>query len=206
MTSPQSNTRQSNHPSNWADTNLRYGYVSRVLHWLMAAMIFWQFLGMTLRAILGRTPLVAFFVKWHPIVGSTLLVLILLRLAWFWLNRHHRPGVIPPVSAPRYGSGINWAKAGHVALYGLMLCIPLLGFIRLYGSGRGFAPFGIEVFAETGQEIAWTIALADALHGELAWFFLVLIVGHIAMVYIHEKYQNDGTLKRMAGRLKKTRK
>lgn len=188
--------------SKWLDTRLRYGYVSRMLHWLMAAMFFWQFLGMTLRALLGRTPLVAFFVKWHPIVGSTLLVLILLRLAWYGLNRHNRPSVIPPISTSR-NRGLNWAKLGHWALYALMLFIPLLGVIRLYGSGRGFAPFGIEIFAETGQEIAWTIALADALHGELAWAFFVLIVGHILMVYIHEKYQNDGTLKRMAGRLKR---
>ena len=188
------------HSGSWADTTLRYGYVSRILHWLMAAMIFWQFLGMTLRAMLGRTPLVAFFVKWHPIVGSTLLILILIRLAWYWFNRYNRPSAIPPVSTTHANQGLNWAKLGHWALYALMLVIPLLGITRLYGSGRRFAPFGIEIFAETGQEIEWTIALADALHGELAWTFLVLILGHILMVYIHEKYQNDGTLKRMAGR------
>lgn len=206
MTQQASGTQRSTLSSTWTDTTLRYGYVSRILHWLMAVLFFWQFLGMTLRAILGRTPLVAFFVKWHPVVGSTLLMLILFRLAWVWLNRYQRPSVIPPVSTPRHHTGINWAKSGHMALYGLMFIIPLLGFIRLYGSGRGFAPFGIEIFAETGQEIAWTIALADALHGELAWLFFVLILGHIAMVYVHEKYQNDGTLKRMAGRFNRVKK
>lgn len=203
MTKQHSGSQRITTTPHWADTTLRYGYVSRILHWLMAVMIFWQFLGMTLRAILGRTPLVAFFVKWHPIVGSTLLVLILVRLAWYWLNRYNRPSAIPPVSTAHVNPGINWAKLGHWALYALMLVIPLLGITRLYGSGRGFAPFGIEIFAETGQEIEWTIALADALHGELAWTFFVLILGHILMVYIHEKYQNDGTLKRMAGRFKR---
>lgn len=174
----------------WLDSPQHYGLISRTLHWLMALMIVWQFVGMTLRLLLGRTPLVAFFVKWHPIVGSLLLVLILLRLSWAWYNRQQRP--------PQ-GSGVvgSFARLGHGALYALMLLIPLLGMLRLYGSGRGFSPFGVEIFAATGQEIAWTIALADRLHGEFAWTLLALILGHIIMVIVHERRWQDGTLARM---------
>lgn len=178
--------------SAWLDNSQRYGMVSRCLHWLMALMITWQFIGMILRLILGRTPLVAFFVKWHPVVGSMLFVLILLRLSWAWFNRGQRP--------PQ-GEGTKglFARLGHAALYGLMLIIPTLGLLRLYGSGRGFSPFGVEIFAATGQEIGWTIALADRLHGEFAWTLLALVLGHIVMVIIHERRWKDGTLARMAG-------
>lgn len=177
----------------WMDSKERYGHISRLLHWLMAAMIIWQFTGMILRLILGRQPLVAFFVKWHPIVGSMLLVLIVLRVIWFYINRHQRP-------SPGDGLAGRLARLGHGALYLLMLLIPSLGLLRLYGSGRGFSPFGIEIFAATGREIQWTIDLADRLHGEFAWTLLALILGHIIMVIVHEKRWSDGTLARMAGR------
>src|SRR5690606_32525465 len=177
------------------DSIERYGRISRLLHWLMAAMIVWQFTGMILRLLLGRQPLVAFFVKWHPVVGSTLLLLILFRLFWFWINRQQRP----PLGGGTVGL---MARLGHSALYLLMLLIPSLGLLRLYGSGRGFSPFGIELFAATGKEIQWTIDLADRLHGEFAWTLLALILGHIIMVIVHEKRWQDGTLARMAGRLK----
>lgn len=173
-----------------SDTALRYGAVSRALHWGMALLFAWQFLGMGLRAALGRVPLVGFFVGTHVTVGLLILALAVLRLLWALANRRHRP----PYDAGALGLA---ARLGHGALYALMLVVPALALLRLYGSGRGYAPFGLELIAPTGEKIEALMAPADALHGPLAWTLAAFIAGHIVMVAVHQLYLGDGILHRM---------
>ena len=125
----------------WLDTPARYGRISRWLHWGMALLFAWQFIGMGLRLALGRTPLVTFFVSSHASVGLLLLLLVLVRGAWGLFNQGHRP----PAEAGLIGVA---ARAGHAALYLLMLVVPLIALVRLYGSGRAFAWFNtVPLFA-----------------------------------------------------------
>lgn len=177
----------------WMDGAARYGAVTRILHWLMATLILWQFVGMGLRLLLGRTPLVSFFVGYHGPVGAVLWLLILIRILWALVNRNRRPS---------HGSGLLAlvARAGHGALYLLMLVIPSIALIRAWGGTRPFAPWGIPVFPGHEHEVAWAVRLGDLLHGELAWLLGLLVLGHIAMVALHEGLWGDGTLRRMVGR------
>lgn len=179
----------------WRDTPERYGQVTRLLHWGMAAILLWQITGMALRLVLGRTPLMAFWVGTHQSVGTVLLLLILLRLLWAWINRGRRP------AQPRSWAG-RAARLGHGALYGLMLLIPSLALLRAFGNGRGYAFFGHQVVPRGGPRIDWMSAPADLLHGRLAWLLLALILGHMLMVVLHHFIWRDGTLRRMAGRMR----
>jgi cytochrome b561 len=175
------------------DTPDRYGAVTRLLHWAMALILLWQFTGMALRLMLGRTPLMAFWVGTHQAVGTVLLALIVLRLAWAWMNRGRRP-----VHAR---TPLGWAAlVGQRALYVLMLVVPALALLRAVGGGRGFALFGWQVVERTGQRIGWMADPADLLHARLAWLLLALILGHAAMALAHHVVWRDGTLLRMAGR------
>lgn len=175
------------------DTPHVYGAVTRILHWLMAALILWQFLGMGLRAIYGRQDWLAPFVGSHAPVGAALFVLVILRVLWALANRRTRPA---------HGDGWQGraAAAGHALLYLLMLAIPSLGLLRAWGSERGLTLFGAQIFAPKSPPVEWTAALAGALHGELAWLLLAVVAGHVAMVGVHQAMWRDGTLKRMAGR------
>lgn len=175
------------------DTPAVYGKVSRALHWLMALLVIWQFIGMGLKLLLGRESAVAgFFVGSHQQVGTVLFLLILLRLIWAVSNRGSRPP---------HGEGFNGiaAKAGHGLLYLCLLIVPLVALIRAYGSTRAFAPFGFEIFPAREVAIEWTQQLGGMLHGELAWVMGVLILGHVFMAIYHEAKWRDGTLSRMAG-------
>ena len=176
------------------DTEAAYGPVTRLLHWGIAALILWQFLGMGLRLIFGRTPLVSFFVGSHQPVGLVLFVLIVARVLWALANRGRRP--------PHTGALGHAARLGHGALYGLMLVVPAVALLRAWGGARGFAPWGIQIFAPRaeGAEITWAVDLAGLLHGELAWALGALVLGHVAMVSLHERLLHDGTLSRMLGR------
>lgn len=174
------------------DTPLVYGLVTRALHWSIALLVLWQFLGMGLRLMLGRTPLVSFFVGLHQPVGTALFVLIVLRVLWAVANRRNRPG---------HGAGLvgTAARLGHLALYVIMLAVPSLGLLRAFAEERAFAPFGFLIFPARDRPVAWMAELADLLHGELAWLMGVLILGHVVMVGVHEGMWRDGTLARMAG-------
>lgn len=177
------------------DSAQRYGLVSRFFHWAMAATLAWQFTGMALKITVGReNAIAAFIMGTHKPVGALLMLLVLLRAAWALLQWRRRP------RQPRSLLG-RAATAGHAVLYALMLYIPLVALMRDYGRGRGFSPFGIPLFPETGQQVDWLMAPASASHGLMGWVLLALIAGHILMVLVHQAFLRDGTAARMAGRL-----
>ncbi|MGO4853436.1 cytochrome b [Phaeovulum sp. W22_SRMD_FR3] len=182
-------------PVLWRDTPERYGLISRFLHWGMAALILWQFLGMTLKLTLGRVPLAGFFVSLHAPVGVLLFLLILARIGWALAMRHRRP-------AQAAGLAGLAARAGHAALYLLMLVIPALALLRAYGSERAFSVFGITLFPAGGAPVEWMVTAGQLLHGTLAWTLCALVGGHIAMALLHQALWRDGTLTRMAGRFR----
>lgn len=176
--------------SGWLDNAQRYGVVSRALHWTMAAVFLWQFVGMGLRIALGRAPLVSFMVGTHGPLGALLFVLVVVRVLWGLLNRRRRPSYEPGLLG-------TLARAGHISLYVLMAIVPALALLRAWGSGRGFQPFGLPVFPATGEQVAWAMAPANALHGLLAWALLLLIAGHVFMVFVHHFIRRDDTARRM---------
>lgn len=174
------------------DSPDRYGRISRALHWGMAALFAWQFAGMALKLLLGRTPLTAFWVGTHPSVGATLLLLIVLRVGWAVAQRPQRP----PYQAGRLG---RFARLGHLALYALMLVVPALALLRLFGSDRGARLFGVQLRPAGSAKVDWMMAPANLLHSYLAWLLLALIAGHIAMVCVHRWRWRDDVLGRMIG-------
>ena len=181
--------------SAWFDSATRYGRISRWLHWGMASLFAWQFIGMGLRLALGRTPVVSLFVGSHASVGLLLMLLVLLRGAWGLANRGRRPS-----------HGAGWlgraALAGHAGLYLLMAVVPLLALVRAYGSGRAFMWFDtVPVFA-AGPKNETLMAPASLLHGPLAWVLLALVAGHVGMVLLHRWLWRDDVAQRMIGRVR----
>lgn len=173
--------------SNINDSAQRYGAISRVLHWAMAALLLWQFLtiivpeGHLLEKLVGGT---------HKSVGLLLMMFVIVRLGWALYSRGRRPASLSVA-----------AMLGHVALYALMVLIPLLGLMRQYGSGRAFEAFGMTIMPGfTGDKIEWMIAPASLMHGNLGWLLLVLIIGHIGMAFVHRRQGDVDVLGRMLGR------
>lgn len=175
----------------WLDTDGKYGLVTRALHWGMALLFVWQFTGMALRLILGRTPLMEFWVGSHATVGVLLLGLVLLRILWMGRNRNRRP--------PHHrGLAGRLSLIGHGALYALMVLVPIFGLTHALSSGRPLRLFGVQILEAGQQRIEFLFAIADRLHSPLAWTLLVLIFGHAAMALVHHFVWRDDTLKRMA--------
>lgn len=177
----------------WSDTPQAYGVVSRAFHWSMALLFVWQFAGILIGVVADKTPIADFFGSTHKSIGLVLLILVCLRGLWGLMNIRNRPGRAPTFLG-------RAATMGHATLYLLMFVVPALAMLRQYGSGRAFAPFGIPLMEGFEEKIPWMIAPASALHGLLGWILLALIIGHIAMVFVHRFAWNDSVLPRMAGR------
>lgn len=175
------------------DTFRHYGLVSRALHWGMAILFAWQFGGMALKSVVGRTPLMGFWVGTHASVGTLLLGLIFLRACWAVAQWKRRP-------AYQEGWLGRAASLGHLALYVLMLLVPFMALMRMFGAGRGVRLFGVQIRQASNEAVTWMTAPADFLHGNLAWLLLALVAGHIFMVFVHRYWLGEDVLSRMTGR------
>lgn len=164
-----------------SDNATRYGSVSRLLHWLMALIFIVQFVSALSHYAFEDSAFEALFMPWHKPLGFTLLILVGLRIVWALIQRNKRPAMVSTA-----------ARLGHLALYALMVVVPMLALLRQYGSGRSFEPFGIPVMAGfDGPKIDWMVDLGSLLHGELGWIMLLLICGHAAMVVVHRRKASD---------------
>lgn len=185
----------------WLDSPRAYGRISRILHWAMALLFLWQFTGMILKVALGLSPRDSWIVATHTHVGFVLMVLMMVRAVWAFCNLRRRPS---------HGTGFVAlaASLGHFGLYALMFVVPLTAMVRAWASGRGFQLFNaIPIFAPGETQPAflhWVNITREStgfsLHGLLGWLLLALIVGHIAMVIVHQWLWRDGTLHKMLGK------
>lgn len=167
-----------------ADTATAYGTVSRILHWLMAA----AFAYMLFTVVAWSVNEDNFdLLDKHKSVGFVLLMLALARTVWALVNVRRRP---PDNIA---------AKIGHVAMYALMLAVPLLALLRQYGSARGnLEVFGVAVMGSAAEKIDWMMQLGGQWHGLLGWTLFALTGGHIVMAVVHQ-LKGDKIINRIAG-------
>lgn len=174
------------------DTPNRYGLISRTLHWGMAALFAAQFLSAAAHWGLPREHAVREALwSYHPTLGATLFLLVLVRGVWGLANISHRP--------PHSGAIGLAGAAGHLAIYALMVIVPAARLLAAAGGTRGFSYLGIPVFPAREVEVAWMQAAAEW-HGEMGWILALLVLGHIAMATIwHRRIRHDGILNRMAG-------
>ena len=89
------------------------------------------------------------------------------------------------------------AHGGHLALYGLMLAIPLSGW--LMSSAKGFQTvwFGVLPLPDLiGKSLELGKALSGV-HWTLNVALLVIVAGHVLAALMHQFVQKDGTLYRM---------
>lgn len=173
------------------DNGLKYGLVTRVLHWGMAILLFSQLGGVLAEAAMGETPLTEAWGSIHKPVGLALFVLAIVRAVWGLINLKQRP-------AKHAGLIGKFAVGGHLVLYALLLLVPGIGLIRQYGSGRTFEAFGVTVMQGGNDKIEWMTDLGRNWHSELGWVLLAMIVLHIAMALVHQFVWKDDTLKRIA--------
>ena len=127
----------------------------------------------------------------HKSLGLTILVVSVARVLWRFTWK-----------APAYGPTVGrvdvaLAKVAHALFYGLLLLLPLTGWIMSSGSQRPLAWFGVPVpkFDVVRESPLWETAHEG--HELLGYLMLALAVLHIAAALRHHFILKDGVLRRM---------
>ena len=168
----------------------RFGGPARLLHWSMAVLILAiLFIGVAMVASLADY---GTLVALHRPLGLLILVLAVLRLA----NRWRRPP--PPLPADLPPWQLWAAHVSHIALYGLMLAMPLVGWAMLSAARIPVAVIGPLVLPPILPQSPMLYARLRELHTVLAYGLFGLILAHLGAALLHGLIRQDGVCSSMA--------
>lgn len=166
----------------------RYPATSRILHWIVAALVLatWP-LGFFIQFTKKEVSLDFYMV--HESFGFLVLWLMLLRVG----NK-----LIAKAPDPQ-GPAIERfaASAVHGLLYVFLIVMPVSGFLATNAHGFPLVWFGlVPVWSplDKAPDIAGTLS---AIHGFSAWILLLLFALHIGAVLLHHVIKRDNTLYRI---------
>lgn len=170
----------------------RYPALSRWLHWSMALLIIGLvFVGVAMVDSVATWQPTA--VQLHKWLGLSLLVLVAMRV---WQRLRH-PAPPLPADLPRLQA--LGARAAHVALYALMIAMPLVGWAMQGAAGTPVVlPGGGVLPALVAPDLATYGLLRDA-HALLAYALFALVLLHAGAGLYHGLVRRDGVLESMTG-------
>lgn len=171
----------------------RYSMLTIGLHWFMLALLAAVYACIELRVLWPKGSDPRELIKtWHFMLGLSVFALVWLRLAARWA------GETPPIepSPPAWQNLL--AKGVHIALYALMIGMPLGGWLILSAEGEVIPFFGLELppLVRPNEELAEQI---EEIHetGGLVGYWLIGL--HAVAALFHHYIKRDDTLTRMLG-------
>lgn len=172
----------------------RYGSIAIFLHWGMALLL----LALVLMGLyMVRMPDVGFdqakitLILVHKALGLAALAAVLLRLGWRVGN------ILPALVAPLPMWQQVAARFVHLALYGLMLALPLTGWWMSSAGGYPVTFFGWFDLPDIGPYNEYWFRASIAIHRWLAYALIAVVTLHAAAALRHHWVQRDDTLRRM---------
>ncbi|KAB2958210.1 MAG: cytochrome B [Rhizobiaceae bacterium] len=166
----------------------RYGTVAVAIHWLSAALVL-VLLASGFRAAGTIDPTAkASLLRVHAVVGATVLVLTLARIAW-WVFADRRPA--EAAGMPRLQA--RAARAVHLLFYVVLIGMAAsgVGMLALSGAANilfGNAPGPLPDFMAYAPRIP---------HGLGALLLVALVLAHVAAALYHQFVMRDRLLARM---------
>jgi cytochrome b561 len=131
------------------------------------------------------------YYAWHKWAGVSVFMLVWLRLIWRLLNPPPAyPDAMPPMVQ-------RLAHLGHAALYGLMIVIPLSGWLLSSAKGVQTVWFGVLPLPDLIEKNKELGHLLHEVHEALNTLLMLLLAGHVAAALKHHWIDRDDILKRM---------
>ena len=172
-------------------TPQRYNTLSITLHWVMVLLLIAVYVFINLADVYPKGSDARNLMKtWHFMLGLSVLALVLVRIVVNLLNAAPRIVPEPPVLQTKA------AKAMHLALYALMVGLPIAGWLILSASGKPIPFFGLQLPALIGQnkDLAHNIKELHEAGGTIGYFLIGL---HAVAGLFHHYVVKDNTLLRM---------
>ena len=169
---------------------LQFSVLQRVLHWVMAiGILAMLFIGVAMVSTIDSIHLVLIGI--HKPLGIAILILTVFRLFVRW--RSGAPAL--PASMPEPMKIA--AKLSHLALYVLMIAMPLLGWAMLSAADYPVVVAGVRLPSLAPASAGLHSVLWDA-HRFLAFCFFALFLLHLAAALFHAWVRRDGVFETMA--------
>ena len=175
----------------------RYTIGAILFHWVSAFLIIFM-LGLGLLMKRGSLDLMLTFELYqlHKSIGITLFVVTLLRLAWRLTH------IVPEYKIVLTERVKRTAVIVHWALYALLLCVPLSGWMLVSSAKLNiptlyFGLFQIPHIPFLSENAAAFDGITHLTHTVLAFTVGILAIGHIAAALVHALIFKDGIIKRM---------
>jgi len=170
----------------------RFGWLSMLLHWVMAVAIIGLFgLGIYMMDLGYYDPWYQTAPNIHRSVG--ILVALVLMLRWMWRLANTHPLI----------EGKPWeqvvARGVHRIFYLLMFAVVLSGYLISTADGREVAVFDWFEVPATLHGYANQEDIAGKFHEYLAYGLIGLVVLHTLAALKHHFIDRDATLRRMLG-------
>lgn len=173
-------------------STVRYNPISVVFHWLMAAIIVATWSIAIVVSDMPLSPARITGYSWHKWLGVTVFFLVLLRLVW----RATHPAPQLEIKMPAWQE--RAMQLTHIALYLLMIVIPLVGWLMSSAKGYTVNYFGLfELPDLLSKDKALGHQLKD-LHEYLADVLVALVCLHVLAALKHQFIDKDGLLSRMS--------
>ncbi|PTQ71505.1 cytochrome b [Pseudomonas sp. GV071] len=178
----------------WKNSEFRYGSASITLHWLMVILLAAVYACIELRGYFPKdSPERDLMKQFHFMLGLSVFALVWLRIALRVISPTPRIEPAPPA----------WqmlpAKLMHLALYLLMMGLPLAGWLILSAADKPVPFFGLELPHLIGKnpDLAKQIKEWHELGGSVGYWLIGL---HAVAGLAHHYVIRDNTLLRMLPR------
>ena len=169
----------------------RWGGISQLLHWAVAALILvMAYLGLTMGDLPNGPDKIKTYAL-HKSIGITILALVALRVLW----RVYAGTPHPVPGSPRWQERI--AALTHAAIYALLFAIPISGWVLNSAAGFPLQWFGLINLPHIVGESHDLHELAEEAHEIMFWVLALLVVAHAGAAFYHHLFQRDATLARM---------
>lgn len=176
------------------DSERSFGWLTIVNHWLTVLLVVsLLYVGFHM-AGLPRGPGKLQLIEAHRSIGLIVLVLALLRLLWRILNP--MPEMLGSPSPRRQ----RLARGVQTALLGLIILMPLSGWLMSSAGGHPVSFFGIMTLPNLAPQNKLLGKAFHALHEIIGFAIIGLLAGHVLAAFKHAFIDRDNTLKRMLGR------
>jgi cytochrome b561 len=173
----------------------RYSGGAIALHWLTALLILANLLLGLSMVPLPISPRKLQWYQWHKWIGITVFLLTCARLAWRWANP--APPPVPMAEWQRRAAALS-----HLALYVLLLAIPVSGWIYSSSTGVQVVYLGLIPLPDLVPSDKALAGALKAVHVGLNFLLFVLVCVHTAGALKHHFVDRDSALRRMLPRAK----
>jgi cytochrome b561 len=173
------------------NTDLSWGAPAKLLHWVVAALVFAQ-IALGWAAVSWRlSPTKLNLFVWHKSTGMLILVLMVVRVAWRSAN------VTPSLPADMQPLEQRAAHASHLLLYLLLFLLPMTGWIVNSAANIPFRVFWLIPLPAIVEPDKATADVLARVHVMLFVVLSLLLAVHVGAALRHHFFKRNDVLVRM---------